>query len=173
MNSQEPKQLHLLSDLLADPYFQQQMRAYANRMVTRYQLAPATTGEDLYQQAVERIIRYPIEVKHPLAYVYRVLKNLANSGSRHTRPHHQELPLEEVWREELSDQFDVMQQIEAGILLEEVVANLDSKELEVFNYVLSGSTTARQLGRKLNVSHVTAANRLKALHAKIRRALLS
>ena len=176
MSSEESKQTQSLLESLAEADMQRRAHAMAESLVRRYRLAPMT-GDDLYQQAMTRLIRYhktveSHQINNPLAYLFKVLSNEARKIHDSVKKY-EIISLEEVSNATLPVTPDMMQpQIESGLLLQEVLAGLDPAEQRLFSYVLEGFTTSRQLAIKLEVSHVTAAHRLAQLKAKIRRMLL-
>jgi RNA polymerase sigma factor (sigma-70 family) len=182
MKSKEPTQTQSLRVLLEDPDIRRRARTWAERLVRRYGLAPMT-GEDLYQEAMTKLVRYanceePREVDYPHAFFFKVLHNQARTilqtkahstfGTRHI----DEVEYDEVPSQKLSDNFDMVQRIESGILLDEAFRSLDSEQdRHLFNCIVNGFTT-RQIALALNVSHVTAANRVTKLIKKIQKSVL-
>lgn len=173
MRSKEPKQKFFLRDLLDDPELQRRARAWAKRLVNRYKLAPMT-GDDLYQEAVAKLLRYtdaeePREISYPAAFIFRVLHNQALTlGKRQIEA----AEYDEIPSQKLSDNFDMVQRIESGILLDEAFRSLDNEQDKVLFICITKGYTSRQIAVVFNVSHVTAADRVIELIKKIRKSLL-
>lgn len=170
MRSEEPKQLQSLQDLLDDPNLQRRAHAWAEKLVRRYQLA--MTGEDLYQQAIAKLVRSekPLEVEHPLAFMFIVLKNQARTSCQLVKD--KTVGLEDVPGSELSDNLDTVQRMESRILLNEAYRSLDNEEeRELFICVLKG-LTSRQVAVIFKISHVTAAHRMTQLKEKVKKSFL-
>jgi RNA polymerase sigma factor (sigma-70 family) len=175
LREQQPSSSHSILDWLNDPEIRRRTMAVAESLVRRYELSPIT-GEDLYQRSVIKLLRYfhvgrAPQIEFPVGYMFTVLKREAyDLAAKDTA--HQWISVEEVPEAKLSDRFDMVQRIERGILLREVLDVLDNdQERELLTDVLNG-LTSRQLARKLGVSHVTAAHRWRELKKKIRQAVL-
>ena len=174
MESEESKQTHSLRDVLNDPDIQTRARGWAEKLVRRYELAPMT-GDDLYQQAITKLVGYanseePPEIEKPLSYIFTVLSNQARTSFK-ARTKTVSLE-EEVSNRELSDNFDSVRRLELGILLHEVFRTLDNEDRELFTWVLNGYSF-REIAARLNVSHVTVAYRMNRIIARIRYSLLN
>lgn len=177
MRSEEHKPIlsHSLLVWLEEPKNQRLALAMANRLVRRYQLT-AMTGADLYQLSVEKLLRYvhdapPVQIKQPLGYFYRVLSNEARDIFK--KEHRREnVALEDVAEQRLSDNFDTVQSIESGILLREAMDMLDGEQRKMFDLWLQGATT-RQMASAFGVSHVTIATRLAQIQKRVLKALLT
>ena len=181
MSSKEPKQPQSVRELIEDPDLHRCAQAWAEKLVRRYNLAPMT-GEDLFQQVMTKLVRYAIleglrEIDHPQAYLYTALHNQARTVSEthtHSNKHISQsstVQYDEVSSQKLSDNFDTAQRIESGILLRELCRSLDKKDQLLLICILNGYTM-RQIGEAFNVSHVTAAVRVRQLLTKIRKSLL-
>jgi RNA polymerase sigma factor (sigma-70 family) len=175
MSSKEPKQTQTLRELLEDHDLQWRAHAWAERLVRRYKLAPMT-GEDLYQEAMAKLVRYtdseePREIDYPQAFLFKVLHNQAFTAWR--KVHRTEtIEYDEVPSQKLSDNFDMVQRIESGILLEQAFRSLDKEQdRHLFICIINGYTT-RQIAVVFKISHVTAADRVIQLKEKIRQSLL-
>lgn len=89
------------------------------------------TGEDLYQQAITKLVRYAKseeqrEIEKPLSFMFIVLSNQARTSFQ-GRP--KTVGLEEKipsWA--LSDNFEAVRQMELGIVLDETFRALDNDE---------------------------------------------
>jgi len=175
MRSEGPEQVQCLQDLLDDPEIQRRARVWAERLVRRFGLAPMA-GEDLYQQAIIKLVRYAksreqLGIKSPLSFMFTVLSNQARTSVRvqaKTVGLEEEIP---GWA--LSDNFEAARRMELGILLNETYRTLDNVEdREIFECVLNGYSS-REVAVRLQVSHVTAAYRMNQIKARIRKALLN
>ena len=183
MRSKEPKQTQfLLRDLLEDPDLQRRAHAWAEKLVRRYGLEPMT-GEDLYQEAMTKLVRYANsdesrEIHYPKSYLFKVLHNQART-SLQTKAHltagtrlTEEVEFDEVLSQKLSDNFDMVQRIESGILLDKAFRSLHKEQdRNLFICIINGYTT-RQIGIIFGISHVAAADRITKLIEKIRKSLL-
>jgi|SRR5690349_12151656 len=179
MRSKEPNQTQSLRVLLEDPEIQRRAHSWAERLVQRYNLAPMT-GEDLYQEAMTKLVRYanseePREINYPQAFFYKVLHNRARTQARNQASfnilHIEAVEYEEVPIEKLSDNFDMVQRIESGILLAEAFRSLDEQDDRDLFICIINHYTMRQIGALFNISHVAAAERVKVLIKKIQKAL--
>jgi RNA polymerase sigma factor (sigma-70 family) len=181
MSSKGPKQTQTLRELLEDPDLQRRAHAWAESLVQRYMLAPMT-AEDLYQEAMTKLVRYanseqPREISYPKAFLFKVLRNQARTLSdNQARPsfrilHIEGVEYDEVPSQKLSDNLDMVQRMESGILLKEACRDFDEEEKALVYCVLSGYTL-RQIAAVFKISHVTAANRVAQLKNKMRKALL-
>ncbi|HEX7772630.1 MAG TPA: sigma-70 family RNA polymerase sigma factor [Pyrinomonadaceae bacterium] len=175
MRSEEPKQTMCIQDVLDDPEIQMRARVWAERLVRRYELAPMT-GEDLYQQAITKLVRYAKseeqrEIEKPLSFMFIVLSNQARTSFQ-ARAKTVRLE-EEIPSRALSDNFEAVRQMELGILLKETFRTLDNDaDREIFICVLNGYSS-RQVAVRLAVSHVTVAHRMNQIRASIRKSLLN
>lgn len=175
MRSEEPKQTHCLQDLLDDADLQRRAHAWAEKLVRGYQLE--MTGEDLFQQVIAKLVRSkkPLEIEHPRAFMFIVLKNQARTSFQVVKDRvakDKTVGLEDVPSSALSDNFDTVQRMESRILLKEAYRSLNSEEeRELFVCVLKGYSS-RQVAIIFNISHVTAAHRMTQLKARLRKAML-
>jgi len=182
MSSREPKQPQSLRKLIEDPDLQRRAHGWAERLVRRYQLAPMT-GEDLFQEAMKKLVRYansekPREIDKPQAFLFTVLRNQARTvWEEHTHSSKRisesnTVEYDEVSSQKLSDHFDMVQRIESAILLDEAFRSLDKKQDQLLFLCILKGYTMRQIGVELGISHVTASYRVKQLVVKIRKSLL-
>lgn len=167
---------HEIRRLATDPEFQRDALHFARRAVRKYDL-PASAAEDVCQSAIMRLLDYTQrrgarEIDNPRAYSLTVVLNEARRLFIKTKPT-QFVSLDEVKNvaSPAPDPLEDVQHIESALLLKEAAQQLDEVERRLLKLWLSGFSlrdiAIEMHSQGIEISHATAAHRLKHIRQKI------
>lgn len=177
MSSEEQELIQSESGLLwlERPGARRRILDISDYFVRKYRLSSAT-ADDLCQLATMKLLRYfrdkaPQEIENPRAFLFIVVGNEARRLFKKEHGH-ETIALLDTSENIFSDHFETAQRVESGMLLREVLASLNAEERFLFEHWLNGATF-RELGLKLDTSHVTARDRVLQIVEKIKGSLFA